>query len=272
MATKVGDGLAVIVTGAARGLGREMTLALALAGFRVAAVDLPSSDAEMADTMAQAAQDGTADLIAPMHGDITAGAECDRVVAQTIARFGCLHGLVNNAALGPQETGPMSANRRRRFDQIDRDVWLRTVGVNVNGTFLMAHAIAPHLIAQGWGRIVNIVTSYTTMLNAGNSPYGPTKAAIEAATVVWSRDLDGTGVSVNALLPGSAANTRMIPDEDFPDRAALTQPVVMRAPIVWLMSKASDGVTGHRFIGKLWDPADATADAVGKAGALAGWR
>jgi 3-oxoacyl-[acyl-carrier protein] reductase len=107
------------------------------------------------------------------------------------------------------------------------------------------------------------------MLNAGNSPYGPTKAAMEAATVVWSRDLEGTGVTVNALLPGGAANTRMIPVEDHPDRAALNQPVVMRAPIVWLMSKQSDGVTGHRFIGKLWEE---RADGSNPAAALAGWR
>ena len=76
----------------------------------------------------------------------------------------------------------------------------------------MAKALVPRLIAQGWGRIVNITTSHGTMVTrAGRPPYGPTKAALEAATVIWAKDLAGTGVTVNALLPGGAADTRMIP-------------------------------------------------------------
>ena len=272
MAEQPGNGLTVILTGAARGLGREMTHALALAGFSVAAVDLPASDAEMEKLMRQAAEDGSAARIQPMHGDVTSPDDCTRVVADTVKRFGAVHGLVNNAALGPQETGLLHEGRRPSFYQMPCETWLRTFNANVTGPFLMAHAITPVLLAQGWGRIVNLVTSYTTMINQGNSPYGPTKAAMEAATVVWSRDLEGTGVTVNALLPGSAANTRMIPVEDYPDRSVLTQPEVMRAPIVWLMSKASDGVTGHRFIGKYWDPKAPVAEAVRAAGALAGWR
>ncbi len=267
-----GQGLNVILTGAARGLGREMALALALAGFHVGAVDLPGSDAEMENLLQLARADGTASRIMPIHGDVTSIDACTRTVATMIARFGAVHGLINNAALGPQEVGPMREGHRVGFHQIDPKLWLATTNVNINGPFLMAHAITPHLLAQGWGRIVNLVTSYTTMLNRGNAPYGPTKAAMEAATVVWSRDLQDSGVSVNALLPGSAANTRMIPDEDFPDRAALTQPEVMRAPIVWLMSRASDGVTGRRFIAKLWDPNKPVDQAIAAASALAGWR
>jgi 3-oxoacyl-[acyl-carrier protein] reductase len=267
-----GDGLTVILTGAARGLGREMTLALALAGFRIVATDLADSDDEMAALVRLAEADGTAARVVPMFGDTRVLEDGRRIVAETVRRFGAVHGLVNNAALGPQEVGLMRNGKRRRFDEIDPAVWLRTTDTNLNGPFLMAHAVTPHLLAQGWGRIVNIVTSTTTMQNQGNSPYGPTKAAMEAATVVWSRDLAETGVTVNALLPGGAANTRMIPVEDHPDRAALNQPVVMRAPIVWLMSRASDGVTGHRFIGKFWDPSAPVDVAVAAAGSLAGWR
>ena len=272
MSEQPGEGLNVILTGAARGLGREMALALALAGFHVGAVDLPGSDAEMENLLQRARADGTASRIMPIHGDVTSLDSCARAVATMIARFGAVHGLINNAALGPQEVGPMREGHRRGFYQIDPKWWLATTNVNINGPFLMAHAVTPLLVAQGWGRIVNLVTSYTTMLNRGNAPYGPTKAAMEAATVVWSRDLEGTGVTVNALLPGSAANTRMIPDEDFPDRAALTQPEVMRAPIVWLMSRASDGVTARRFIAKLWDPKKPLDQAIAASGAPAGWR
>ena len=139
------------------------------------------------------------------------------------------------------------------------------------GPFHMAKAIAPVLIAGGWGRIVNITTSHATMVMEAFSPYGPTKAAMEAATVIWAKDLAGTGVTVNALLPGGAADTRMIPDGDVPDRTRLVQPAVMAAPIVWLMSRQSDGITGRRFIGKMWDPALDPRDAAQRAGAPAGW-
>ena len=130
----------------------------------------------------------------------------------------------------------------------------------------MAKAVAPHLVKQGLGRIVNITTSHFTMVMDGFSPYGPSKAAMEAATVIWSKDLAGTGVTVNALLPGGAANTRMIPQGDLVDRSTLVQPEVMMAPIVWLMSPRSNGVTGRRIIAKEWDAArlaSTPADQVG---------
>jgi 3-oxoacyl-[acyl-carrier protein] reductase len=135
----------------------------------------------------------------------------------------------------------------------------------------MAKAVAPHLVKQGWGRIVNITTSHFTMVMDGFSPYGPSKAAMEAASVIWSKDLAGTGVTVNALLPGGAANTRMIPQGDLVDRATLVQPEVMMAPIVWLMSTRSNGVTGRRIIAKEWDAARLASTPAADVGSPAGW-
>src|SRR5258707_15287843 len=93
------------------------------------------------------------------------------------------------------------------------------------------------------------------MMMEGFSPYGPSKAALEAATVVWAKDLAGTGVTVNALAPGGPANTRMIPSTEVADRATLIQPEVLIAPIAWLMSPRSDGVTARRIIAQEWDAA-----------------
>ena len=84
-------------------------------------------------------------------------------------------------------------------------------------------------------------------------------------------DLAQTGVTVNALRPGGPGNTRMIPLEEVPDRSKLVQPEVMMAPIVWLMSGNSNGVTGRRFIANKWDPALPPSEAAQKAGAPAGW-
>jgi 3-oxoacyl-[acyl-carrier protein] reductase len=182
-----------------------------------------------------------------------------------------VHGLVNNAGIGMQGFGHVQVGPRRRFYEHDAEAWRRAIDTNFNGPFMMAKAIAPTLVAQGWGRIVNIVTSHFTMVMDGFSPYGPSKAALEAATVVWSKDLAGTGVTVNALLPGGPGNTRMIPTEEVPDRSKLVQPEVMMAPIVWLMSPKSDGVTGRRFIARLWDSSLDPTAAVAIAGAPGGW-
>jgi 3-oxoacyl-[acyl-carrier protein] reductase len=110
------------------------------------------------------------------------------------------------------------------------------------------------------------------MLKDGFSPYGPSKAALEAATVIWASDLAGTGVTVNVLIPGGAADTPMVPVESISDRSKLVKPAVMVEPIKWLTSHASDGVTGRRFIAKDWNPAAPLEQNLAASGALAGWR
>lgn len=264
--------IAVIVTGAARGMGRAMTLALASAGVRVAAADLPSSADAMNEVLGVARQKGVHNNIAPIECDISRWQDCASAVQAAIDRFGAVQGLVNNAGIAiPDEELAAGAVRRRRFYEHEADAWRHVINTNVNGTFQMAKAIAPRLVAQGWGRIVNVTTSHATMVMQGFSPYGPTKAAIEAATVIWAKDLANTGVTVNALVPGGAGNTRMVPLSEAPDRAKLVQPEVMMAPIVWLMSAQSDGVTGRRFIAKDWNAALDPRIAAEKSGAAAGW-
>jgi 3-oxoacyl-[acyl-carrier protein] reductase len=263
--------IAVIVTGAARGMGRAMTLGLARAGVRVTAADLPSSQSEMHGLLDKAQGEGLKDRVFPLDCDVTQWSDCQNAVKATIGRFGAVHGLVNNAGIGMQGFGHVQVGPRKKFYEHDADAWRRAIDTNFNGPFMMAKAIAPTLVAQGWGRIVNIVTSHFTMVMDGFSPYGPSKAALEAATVIWSKDLAQTGVTVNALLPGGPGNTRMIPREEVPDRSTLVQPEVMMAPIVWLMSTASNGVTGRRFIAKTWDTSLPPSDAAKKAGAPAGW-
>jgi NAD(P)-dependent dehydrogenase (short-subunit alcohol dehydrogenase family) len=264
--------MAVIVTGAARGMGRAMTLALASAGVRVAAADLASSADAMNEVLDTARRRSNADNIVPLECDISRWQDCRAAVQAAISRFGAVHGLVNNAGIAvPDEELLAGKVRRRRFYEHEADGWRRVIDTNVNGTFQMAKAIAPKLVAQGWGRIVNVTTSHHTMVMDGFSPYGPTKALIEAATVVWAKDLAGTGVTVNALVPGGAGNTRMVPDSEASDRSKLVQPEVMMAPIVWLMSAQSDGVTGRRFIAKDWNPKLEPRLAAEKAGAAAGW-
>ena len=263
--------LAVIVTGGARGLGRAMTVALARSGIGVGVAELASSRPLLDELMAHAKAEGFADRILPLQCDVTRFADCERAVAAVIAHFGQINGVVNNAGVGMQDIGNVLVGARKKFHEVDAEAWRVAIDVNVNGPFNMAKAVAPTLVGQGWGRIVNIETSTATMTMQGFSPYGPSKAALEAATVIWSKDLDGTGVTVNALAPGGAANTRMIPASEPVDRSALVQPEAMQAPIVWLMSKPSDGVNGRRIIAKEWDAARLAKTSADKIGVPAGW-
>jgi NAD(P)-dependent dehydrogenase (short-subunit alcohol dehydrogenase family) len=263
---------AAIITGAAGGLGSVMTLALLEGGARVAAADIPAAESRMAQLAAAAERIGARDRLFPVYGDVSVYADCKAMVDATVAHFGAVHVLVNNAALFINSFTDHVLSAPPPFTGVPVEMWTQIIGINVNGPFYMAHVTAPHLIAQKWGRIINLVTSYGTMTRGGVSPYGQSKAALEAGTSIWSADLAGTGVTVNALLPGGAADTAMIPVVDRADRSTLVNPSVMAAPIVWLASRDSDGTTGRRIIAKDWDPAAPSAEALRKASTPAAWR
>ncbi len=253
-----------IVTGAGRGLGRAMALGLARAGARVVA----TAARECAEVEATAAEGRTAlgaDLISPMVADVTQETDAQRVVATALERFGRLDILVNNAGRGMKYVSEHFMTEPTRFWEVAPSIWRLVIDTNVNGPFLMARAATPHLLAAGWGRIINITMNRATMRRAGFSPYGPSKAALESETAIWSADLYGTGITVNAILPGGAALTGMIPDA-FPAaaRASLLNPAIMVPPLLWLVSPQADGVTGQRFIASRWrddDPLAAAQDA-----------
>lgn len=263
--------IVVIVTGGARGLGRAMTLALIRSGVRVAVADLPASAVAVRELMDIASKEALQDRLFAVECDVTQWQDCVGTVKKVVDHFGAVHGLVNNAGVGMQHIGNVLVGGRKRFFEVEADTWRKAIDANFNGPFMMAKAVTPLLIEQGWGRIVNIVTSFYTMMMDGFSPYGPSKAALESATVIWSKDLAGTGVTVNALLPGGPANTRMIPQGEVADRSTLIQPEVMMAPIVWLMSPRSNGVTGRRIIAKEWNAERLQRETADKVGSPAGW-
>jgi 3-oxoacyl-[acyl-carrier protein] reductase len=136
----------------------------------------------------------------------------------------------------------------------------------------MARAVVPHMMKQRWGRIVNISMNHETMRRAGFSPYGPSKAALESETIIWAQDLAGSGVTVNALLPGGATDTGMVPGDIAPRlRQQLLHPDIMIPPLLWLVSEGAGGVTGCRFAANLWDAALPPEQAAEKSRTTAGW-
>jgi len=145
------------------------------------------------------------------------------------------------------------------------------IDTNVNGPFLMARAVVPSMLQAGSGRIINISMNHATMRRRGFSPYGPSKAALESETIIWAEDLAGTGVTVNALLPGGAALTGMIPPGvSEAVRAHLLDPDIIVPPMLWLASNEADGVTGKRLVANRWrmnlDETAAAKEAMDEAG------
>jgi 3-oxoacyl-[acyl-carrier protein] reductase len=248
------DDQVAIVTGAARGLGKAMAEGLARAGASVALVDRDAPALEITMRGIAAADRKR------VHGvvcDITSRSDCERAVTETIATFGKLTVLVNNAGKGPIHLERSPRTHSLKFWEADPDIWCEVIETNVNGTFLMARSAIPPMLTAGWGRIINITTSLPTMQRRANSPYGVSKVAIEAETLIWAKDLEGTGITVNSLIPGGAADTEFVHMAARTELAAagrhLLPPSVMVAPVVWLASSLSDGISGARFVGKLWD-------------------
>jgi len=207
----------------------------------------------------------------PLVADVTDPDDCERVVDRAQRDFGGLHVLVNNAGRGMKYVSEQFLERPSRFWEADPEAWRMIVDINVNGPFHMARAALPGLLAQAWGRIVNISMNHSTMRRRGFSPYGPSKAALESETIIWSQDLEGTGVTVNALLPGGATATGMIP-EGVSERVRrqLLDPQVIVPPLLWLASSEADGCTGLRIDASRWsDDRDAATNLA--AAAPAGW-
>jgi NAD(P)-dependent dehydrogenase (short-subunit alcohol dehydrogenase family) len=256
----------VLITGAAQGLGRAMSLGLLKQGFSVAAVD---RDAKGLAALREQAAAGPR-----FEGFVTdlTDFDAEKLAGEVTKRFGRIDILINNAGLGQREVRLDYHRHPPRFYDVKPDQWLRAIAVNANTVFLLSRAVVKPMIDRKWGRIINITTSLGTMLNGGSMPYGPTKASSEALSSVMAADLEGTGVTVNVIIPGGAVNTPMIPAEAPFARDALLQPDVMLPPLMWLVSSAADAVTGKRFLGMHWDTALAPEAAAEKAGAPIGWK
>jgi len=260
-----------IVTGGGRGIGRAMALALAEDGARVI-VSAARERSEIEAVASEAEQRFGERRIAPLIADVACEDDCQRLVETAFERFGRLDILVNNAARGMKFVSETFLTVPTRFWEVAPETWRMVIDANVVGPFLMARAAAPAMIEARWGRIVNVSINRETMRRQGFSPYGPSKAALESETVIWAQDLEGTGVTVNALLPGGATLTGMIPAIVSPEvRARLLDPAIMGAPLLWLASERSDGVTGRRFVASRWRTDLPEAEAAEAAAEEAGW-
>jgi NAD(P)-dependent dehydrogenase (short-subunit alcohol dehydrogenase family) len=234
-----------IVTGGGRGIGRAIAEAFAREGARV--VVTAARQRREIETVASKIG-GTAVL-----ADVSDRGTVQGLVDSVVADFGAIDILVNNAARGMKFVNERFMIEPMPFWEADPDAWRMVVDTNVNGVFLMTRAVVPHMLGRGRGRIINISINRATMEREGFAPYGPSKAALESMSAIWARELAGTGITVNLLLPGGATNTEMIPDA-FPAsrRAELLDPAVMGPPAVHLASDEASGVNGQRIVAIAW--------------------
>ncbi len=263
------EGRTALITGAGRGLGKAMAEGLAARGAKIALIDLEQDVLASAVADVQAA--GGQGCALPLAADVTDTQRAAEVVQETISSFGSVDILINDAAMGPQFFSNDITGDGPKFWEVDNNLWLRVLTVNAFGPQLMASAVVPNMVEQGWGRIINVTTSLDTMFLSGCGAYGPSKASLESNTRIMAKDLEGTGVTANVLIPGGPANTRMITEATGIPREDLIQPQVMQAPAAWLCTNDADKTNGMRFIAALWDDSLPLLERLEQAGAPTAW-
>ena len=259
------DSRVILLTGAAGGLGTVMAAALIEAGHQVAALDRNTAALDRLAGTLKAARDRLLLLTA----DVSIEAECHTAVEKTVTHFGRIDGLINNAGIGVSSIRPDGETRPPGIEELSTELWDRFFAINVRGPMILTRAALPHMRQQGWGRIVNNTTSYRTMLRV--LPYGATKSALELMSAVWAAELDGSGITVNVLIPGGPTDTPFISDGAGWPRDKMLRPAIMAQPACWLMSEASNGVTGRRIDASQWDLALTPDAAAALAARPIGW-
>ena len=257
-----------LVTGGGARIGNAIVSDLAAHGWAVAIHANSSAEKAEAEVARITGNGGRAAVVQADLADLDA---VHAILPEANDKLGPVTLLVNNAGIGLSTIREDYYVRNIKFWEVPDERWQTIFEVNARAAFLLSKAVVGYFLEQDWGRIVNVTTSMDTMTRRGWTPYGPSKAALEAQSACWSKDVADTGVTANVLVPGGPANTPMVPPESSPDRAAMVQPEVMKAPICWLMSNESDGFNGNRLTGTGWDlslPGKAAAE---KAAAPAAW-
>jgi NAD(P)-dependent dehydrogenase (short-subunit alcohol dehydrogenase family) len=235
-----------IVTGGGRGIGRSIALGYARAGADVV-IGVARNPDEAAGVVAESAS--LPGRIEAIQADVTVVEEVERLVERALASRGRIDVLVNNAARGMRFVNERFMSEPRPFWEADPVAWGMVVETNTVGVFLVSRAVVPHMLAAGRGSIINITVNHQTMVRRGFSPYGPSKAALEAMTQCWAQELEGSGVVINLLAPGGATATGMV-SEPIPDGARLLSPEIIVPPALHL---AVTDRSGQRILATEWN-------------------
>ncbi len=183
-------GKVVLITGAAKGIGRALALGMADRGYDVAINDLPSDEAALNDVARQIEAKGRRAL--PVLADVSVKAQVHDMVRAVLDGFGQLDVLVNNA-------GVLTVNL---VEDLTEEEWQRAFDVNAKGTFLVTQAVIPHMKSRRSGRIIHISSIGGKQGAPGQAHYCSSKAATIEFTRVLAMELGPYGITVNAVCPG----------------------------------------------------------------------
>jgi NAD(P)-dependent dehydrogenase (short-subunit alcohol dehydrogenase family) len=240
------DGRVAIVTGGAKGIGRHYSHALAAEGARLMIADIADGQ-EVADAIAG---DHGANSVASAVTDVSDESAVKALVAKTVERFGKIDILVNNAAL-------FAALQETNCTEIEAALWDRVMAVNLRGPFLMMKHVVPHMIAQGYGKIINIGSGTAYRGISHLLHYVTSKGGIVAFTRALSRELGEHGIRVNTLTPGFTLSDTVVKENPGHVETARPRAVAGRAlprdehpqdllgALIFLASADSDFITGQ---------------------------
>ena len=241
------EGQVAVITGAGRGIGREIALAYGKEGARLALA--ARSDQELAETEAEVTALGAEALA--VRTDVTSQIATQRLARRTVEEYGRIDILVNNAGI----SGPIGALQENNIED-----WVQTINVNLTGTFLVCRAVIPVMLQQGRGRIINLSGAGAANAWSNMSAYCSSKAAVVRLTEVLAQELQPQGILVNALGPGSVHTTMWdkMTEEAAEAGASFIHEIGTRVTsgggasigecaelAVWLASEESGGLSGR---------------------------
>lgn len=181
-------GKVALITGGGRGIGRAIAVTFAHEGAHVAVAARTKAEV---DRVAEEIQSDGGEALA-LTCDVTKREEVDRMVSNTLARFGRIDVLVNNA--GTAKSAPLV--------KCTDELWNQIIGVNLTSTFLCTRAVIPGMIERGWGRVINIASTAAKVGGAYISAYSAAKHGVLGFTRSVAYEVATKGVTVNAICPG----------------------------------------------------------------------
>lgn len=202
-----------LITGSGRNIGRAAALALAEMGMNIAING--SMNREACDAVAKEVEALGVNSVVAM-GDVGSIADIDKIIATATQAFGGIDVLVNNAAIRP--TSP--------FLETDEEEWERILNIDFHSSRRLSKAVLPHMVNQGWGRIINFAGMNAIHGYNGRAPVSVSKHASWGLTKSLAKEFGGQGVTTNIISPGPIR-----PDEAEPEMRAHIESMVGRVPV-----------------------------------------
>lgn len=203
MSDKKLTGRVAVITGASKGLGKAMALALAAEGAKVVMVARNAAPLEEAAAEVRALGGEAMTITA----DVADEAQVERLRAEVVTRFGQVHILINNAGM----------NLRKPLADFTLAEWRLVLDTNLTSAFLMSRALIPHLVSGGGGRIINLTSMMSHISLPGRVPYSSSKAGLLGFTKALALEMAPRRITVNGISPGPCATEINLPILNNPE-------------------------------------------------------